>query len=60
MPEPVGDARGHRAALPGRQVMDDDLEAGRRVVHVDDELVAVVELERVRGHDRLIAEAGVG
>ena len=54
MPEAVGGARGHRAALPGRQVVDDDLETGRSVVHVDDELVAVVELEGVGGDNGLI------
>ena len=38
--EAVGGARRHRAGLARGQVVDHDLEAGRRVVHVDDQLVA--------------------
>ena len=56
MPEAVSDAGRHRAAEPGRQVVDQRPGAGRGVVHVDDQLVAVVVLERVGGDHRLLAE----
>ena len=60
VPEAVRDTGGHRAALARGQVADHDLETVCGVVHVDDQLVAVVELERVGRHHSLIAEAGVG